>query len=480
MLTARIADGVRARPARRPPDGSCATAPVLKHFLAYNNEDDRCATSSDVRVPRVLHEYELRGVPRPRSRPARRPVSWPPYNLVNGRPVPRQPADRGRAAPLGRADRARAVRGQRRGGAVQPGRPGALLRRPRRVARRGAQGGHGQLHRPRHRHRRRPIGAAAPRRWTAACSTEADVDRAVGAAAGSCGSASASSTRDLDPYAGIGAEVIDLPGARAARRPRGHAQAVVLLQERRPAAAAGPRAARVAVIGPLADRAARGLVQRHAAVRGHRRRRGCVDGSTRVHCARRGPGRLAAPTDGASTAAVRGTTGRLLGDAEFDVTDWGDERAVTRCRCTRCGHRRRPRRHVRRRRSSLAATRPRRTAGSCTRRSGCEPVADGDAVLLRNVLTGRYVAVDPDGRVAVTAETPDGRRALVARSWCAAARRRPRAAAAAADVAVVVVLGNHPLINGRETQDRTGTALPPRRRRCCARSPRPTRPPCWC
>ena len=34
------------------------TAPTVKHFLGYNNEDDRCVTSSDLR-PRVLHEYEL-------------------------------------------------------------------------------------------------------------------------------------------------------------------------------------------------------------------------------------------------------------------------------------------------------------------------------------------------------------------------------------------------------------------------------------
>ena len=35
------------------------TAPVLKHWLAHNNETDRDTTSSSVR-PRVLHEYDLR------------------------------------------------------------------------------------------------------------------------------------------------------------------------------------------------------------------------------------------------------------------------------------------------------------------------------------------------------------------------------------------------------------------------------------
>ena len=34
------------------------TAPTLKHFLGYNNENDRCTSSSNL-GPRVLHEYEL-------------------------------------------------------------------------------------------------------------------------------------------------------------------------------------------------------------------------------------------------------------------------------------------------------------------------------------------------------------------------------------------------------------------------------------
>ncbi len=60
-------------------------APTLKHFLGYNNEEDRCTTSSDL-PPRVLHEYEL-----PAHLPALRDGSavgvMPSYNLVNGRPA---------------------------------------------------------------------------------------------------------------------------------------------------------------------------------------------------------------------------------------------------------------------------------------------------------------------------------------------------------------------------------------------------------
>ncbi|MFI9589427.1 glycoside hydrolase family 3 protein [Nonomuraea sp. NPDC052265] len=61
------------------------TAPTLKHFLAYNNETDRCVTSSNL-PPRVLREYEL-----PAFRPAIEQgvavAVMPSYNLVNGRPA---------------------------------------------------------------------------------------------------------------------------------------------------------------------------------------------------------------------------------------------------------------------------------------------------------------------------------------------------------------------------------------------------------
>ncbi|MFF9300537.1 glycoside hydrolase family 3 C-terminal domain-containing protein [Streptomyces sp. NPDC014764] len=60
------------------------TAPVLKHWLAHNNETRRDTTSSSVR-PRVLHEYDLRAF---RDAVAAGTVAgvMPAYNLVNGRP----------------------------------------------------------------------------------------------------------------------------------------------------------------------------------------------------------------------------------------------------------------------------------------------------------------------------------------------------------------------------------------------------------
>ncbi|MET8856955.1 glycoside hydrolase family 3 C-terminal domain-containing protein [Streptomyces sp. NPDC004579] len=60
------------------------TAPVLKHWLAHNNETDRDTSSSSVR-PRVLHEYDLRAFRDTVSAGAVAGV-MPAYNLVNGRP----------------------------------------------------------------------------------------------------------------------------------------------------------------------------------------------------------------------------------------------------------------------------------------------------------------------------------------------------------------------------------------------------------
>ncbi|MFI7412308.1 glycoside hydrolase family 3 C-terminal domain-containing protein [Streptomyces sp. NPDC049627] len=60
------------------------TAPVLKHWLAHNNETNRDTTSSSVR-PRVLNEYDLRAFRETVEAGATAGV-MPAYNLVNGRP----------------------------------------------------------------------------------------------------------------------------------------------------------------------------------------------------------------------------------------------------------------------------------------------------------------------------------------------------------------------------------------------------------
>src|SRR6266567_9591354 len=67
------------------PGGYLLTAPTLKHFLGYNNEDYRDLTSSGLR-PRVLHEYDLPPFRAPIEAGAATGV-MPSYNRVNGRPA---------------------------------------------------------------------------------------------------------------------------------------------------------------------------------------------------------------------------------------------------------------------------------------------------------------------------------------------------------------------------------------------------------
>ncbi|EWS80095.1 glycoside hydrolase family 3 protein [Brachybacterium phenoliresistens] len=61
------------------------TLPTLKHFLAYSNETDRAATSSEM-PDRVLHEIELPGFVEPVARGLAASVMLS-YNLVDGRPA---------------------------------------------------------------------------------------------------------------------------------------------------------------------------------------------------------------------------------------------------------------------------------------------------------------------------------------------------------------------------------------------------------
>src|SRR5690606_18545872 len=83
--------------------------------------------------------------------------------------------------------------------------------------------------------------------------------------------------------------------------------------------------------------------------------------------------------------------------------------------------------------------------------------ADG-AVAVRHRASDRYLSVAPDGTVRAAAEDPERADGFVV-ELVAAGADAAVAVAAAADVAVVV-LGNHPMVNGRETEDRADLDLP--------------------
>ncbi|MFF7260530.1 glycoside hydrolase family 3 C-terminal domain-containing protein [Streptomyces sp. NPDC008159] len=414
-------------------------APVLKHFLAYNNEDDRCVTSSGVR-PRVLHEYDLAAF-RPVVASGAATGAMAAYNLVNGRPCHVSPLIerelRAWARPTGHdlfvvsdaeapsnlvdlehyfddhvESHAAALKAGIDSFTDQGEDSATVVGRLRKAVEQGLIDEE-DVNRAARRHLqlRFRLGEFDP---------------------------------DLDPYAGIGPEVVDSPGHRALAR-RAATASVVLLKNDGLLPLDAARAPRIAVIGPHADTLHEDwysgtLPYRVGAATGLR---AALD-DAHVVC-----------VEGADRIALRSrTTGEPLGGTAYDVTDWGG--GVMTLRDADTG------RHLRGTDdASLITDRDILKSWFVDETFRLEP-ADDDApgtVLLRNVRTGRYAAVDPtDGRVRLTAET-----APTAERWQVELLRdgtaEARAAAEQADVAVVV-LGNHPMVNGRETEDRTGIALP--------------------
>jgi len=227
------------------------TAPVLKHFLAHNNETNPATSNSNL-PPRVLHEYEL-----PAFRAAIAAGAavglMPSYNLVNGRPA--------HVSTL-------------LNGVVRAWAPGEIL-----IV--GDAGGAANLTASQN-YFPSPVEGytaalkagldsfteddtnAAP---TIACVTEAlrrgllteaDVDRAVRHALAIRFRVGEFDPPERDPYAALTDEVINCPRHRALAR-EAASQCVVLLQNDPPAAGDGSpllplrRVRRTALIGPMAD-----------------------------------------------------------------------------------------------------------------------------------------------------------------------------------------------------------------------------------
>jgi beta-glucosidase len=410
-------------------------APVLKHFLAYNNEDARCTTSSGVR-PRVLHEYDLAAF-RPAVATGAATGAMAAYNLVNGRPCHVSPLIgtelRRWAAPTGHElfvvsdaeapsnlvdvehyfdDHAESHAAALKAGidsfTDHDADSAVTIGRLRQALDRGLI-------------------------------DEADVNRAVRRQL---------RTRfrlgefdpDLDPYAAIGPERIDCTEHRALAL-RAATESVVLLRNDGLLPLDATRMSRIAVIGPLADMLCEdwysGTMPYQVTIAAGLRDR-CADV---VH------------VTGVDRLALRShTTGDALGKTAFDVLDWGD--GVVTLRDADTG------RYLSAKEDgSLAADEDQVKTWDVRETFLFEPdpAGDPDTVLLRNVHTGRYAVVDGHvtsmtGRTPRTAER--WHRELLGDGIAAA-----RAAAATADAAVVV-LGSHPLINGHETQDRTTIALP--------------------
>ncbi|WP_328493655.1 glycoside hydrolase family 3 C-terminal domain-containing protein [Streptomyces sp. NBC_00414] len=451
------------------------TAPVLKHWLAHNNETDRATASSSVR-PRVLHEYDLRAFRETVEAGAVAGV-MPAYNLVNGRPNHVSPylgehlrawtdqdllvcSDAGAPSNL--------VDSEHYFDTHEEATAASLLAGVDSFTDHGTDSS--------------KIVERVQGALEQGLLTEADIDAAVRrqlAVRFRLGEFDPL----LDPYAD--SKDFDTPAHRALAREAAE-QAVVLLKNDGllPLTGTGTR---IAVVGLLADECKldwysgtlihrstplEGLYDRFGADRVH-----FAEGVDRVRLKTSDGTYLNVPRADDAGDEVRGAEGALdpallagrtdlpplTTDAtgtELALIDWGEGVLTFRAPDGRY----------------LSVAEDGFVRASADQPGGwvvqetfrLEPVGSaetgtgtrhGNGHLLKHVGTGRYVSVTADG-VKVADENPAILELEITERGEAAVAR----AAASADV-VLVVAGNDPHINGRETEDRTTLALPAHQRR---------------
>ncbi|PSL52537.1 beta-glucosidase [Saccharothrix carnea] len=404
------------------------TAPTLKHFLGYNNEDDRCVTSSDLR-PRVLHEYELPCFRGPIEAGAAVAV-MPSYNLVNGRPAHLSPLigqELRTWAPDGLAIVSDAyapsnVAGLQAYLATQAEGHAALLDA-------GLDSFTDQ--------------DADPTLMIESVTTaikdglldRSAVDRAVGNVLALRFRLGEFDPPDDNPYASITSDVIGTHGGLALEAAR---QAVVLLRN----ASALPlaRGTKLAVIGTHADTLFEdwysGTLPYQVTVRS------ALEEFASVTYAE-GVDRIALRTADGRYLGVRGGVVGLGERSLFDRFDWGDGvwtlRDVGSRRYLGVGED-----------GALVATAT--TPSGWDVRELFEPRLTDGGVVLRNTVCGADDPATVQGDLSLDSTPFEIERVV---DGIAAAAE----AASRADTAVLV-LGNDPHINGRETQDRTTLRLP--------------------
>ncbi len=423
------------------------TVPTLKHFLGYNNEADRSSTSSNL-SQRTLHEEELAAFREPVEQGVAGAV-MPSYNRVNGEP----------AHTSGELfDELRSWAPDEIALVSDAWAPTALVSVQR------AFDDHASAHAAALRAgldsftdgdaQSRPTVERIAEALDRGLITEADVDRAVlrllhlRVRSGELDGAA-------DPYAGIGADAIDLPEHRALAR-EAAAKSVVVLANDGVLPLAPPT--RVAVVGPLADAVltdwysgtppyavtvADGLRERYpdadvAVVPG---------GDVVALRATSTDAYVVASPDGAVVAAD-GATGD--GAALWDLTDWGDGVVTLRSRASA--------------RLLTGAAWParadaERVGGWVVQESFRRHLHADGTVSFQHLGSGRWLRVTR-GTALVGADGLDLAEAerFVQRT-VTTGHEAVRQAAAGADL-VVVAVGNDPHLSGRETQDRPHLRLP--------------------
>lgn len=425
------------------------TAPTLKHFLGYNNENDRNSTSSDLR-PRVLHEYELPCYRGPVEAGAVAAV-MPSYNVVNGRPA--------HVSPYIRSELRQWKNGADLVVCSDAEAPSNLVAAQRFFADHAE--GHGAALRAgvdsfTDHGTDSPVTIA---RLTEALErgliTEAEIDAAVlrqllmRINTGEL-------DPELDPYAGTGQDVVGCDAHRELARQAAR-QAVVLLRNA-DSLLPLPADGTVAVLGPLGDDVLRdwysgSLLYRTTLLDALRERLGTdrvtyADGLDRIALRSTATGRyLTTGADGSLSA-----TGHEVGPAEsFAVQDWGHGVSTLQAHdgryLTKDGY------------GVLNATAEHPDEWVVQETFRLERGEDG-RVRIQHLGTGRWVAVAAGSDALTTyAFAREQAEPFTVRTVSAGTEHAARLAAAAD--AVVVVAGNDPHINGRETEDRIDLHLPP-------------------
>ncbi|TDW21470.1 glycoside hydrolase family 3 protein [Kribbella kalugense] len=416
------------------------TAPTLKHFLAYNNETDRCTTSSNL-PPRVLHEYELPAFRTPIESGAAVAV-MPSYNLVNGRPAHLSPlindvlrtwttddllvvSDAYAPANLFGLQR------------YLPDGPTAYAAAIKAGVDSFTQDGTDSTPTIERLHEALDRGLIA---WS-------DIDTAVRRVLAIRLRLGEFDPPELDPYRGLEPDLVNCPAHRELAQDAAR-QAIVLLKHECQVLPLSTSIQRVAVIGPLAgavreDWYAGTLPYQITALDGIVERLG----RERVeYC--EGVDRITLRIAGSSSYLTVGPDAVLRADSEpgaFDLFDWGGDAVALRS--VRNGQ-------------HLSASDDGELVADQPGPNGWEVkqtfrlVHLAGTVLIQHLHSDRYLHAGPDGVVSLADHATAFELDVVADGAAQAAEL-----AARADVAIVVA-GNHPLVNGRETEDRDSLDLP--------------------
>lgn len=423
------------------------TAPTLKHFLGYNNETHRDTSDSNL-SPRVLHEYELPAY-RPTLAAGAAVAVMASYNVVNGRPAHLSPLINGVLRHW--SDEEVLVVSD----AYAPSNLVTV-----------------QRYFPDHAHSH----AAALRtgidsftdhdadshvtigRISEALARglidETDVDRAVRRVLTIRFRLGEFDPPEANPYAAITAEVINCSAHQALAREAARRSIVLLRND----GLLPVRPRTVAVIGPLSDTLYgdwySGTLPYMVTVRDGLRHRLGADAVRWCEGVHRVALRLDGTDDHLTIGGDLHTSPVVLGGAgpasHFDLFDWGGGHIALRCAATGA--------YLHAAEDGTLVADSAGPQGWVVRETFRLAEREDRTAALYHVASQRYLTVTDDGEVRADAASLEEASGfvveLVADGAAAAAE-----AAAAADVAVVV-LGNHPLVNGRETEDRIDLALP--------------------